>query len=342
MLEKKRKEIETLVINIFQSTGVSYENSKVITETLIDAEITGIESHGLMRLKPYIDRIQKKLINPNPNIKIVEDKESLVVIDGDNGLGQIVASETLELCFNKLQNNSVILATVRNSNHFGTSGFYTRKATQKGYLALVASNASPTMAPWGGKNPLLGTNPVAMSFPAGNYDNFTLDMATSATAKGKIRNYERTGKELPLGWAVDKDGNETTDALKAIEGTLLPVGQHKGYGLSMFLDVLCAGLSHANLSYESESMFNAANKANIGHFFLLIKLEDILDLKNFNSRMNSWFDEIKSSETRPGFEDIFIPGEIENNRRMQQKDTMLLQKKTYDEIVELAVSNGVM
>jgi LDH2 family malate/lactate/ureidoglycolate dehydrogenase len=341
MLEKKRKEIETLVINIFQSTGVSYENSKVITETLIDAEITGIESHGLMRLKPYIDRIQKKLINPNPNIKIVEDKESLVVIDGDNGLGQIVASETLEYCFNKLNKNSVIMATVRNSNHFGTSGYYSRKAAEKGYLALIASNASPTMAPWGGKTPLLGTNPIAMSFPAGKYDNFTLDMATSATAKGKIRNFERTGRELPLGLAVDKDGNETTDARKAIDGTLLPIGQHKGYGLSMFIDVLCAGLSQANLSYESESMFNAANKANIGHFFLLIKLEDILDLKKFNLRMDSWFDEVKSSDTRPGFEDIFIPGEIENKRRLKQKDTMLLNEKTYEEIVKLAVSNGV-
>jgi len=342
MIEKKITEIETVVQGIFHSVGVSKEDAIILTDTLIDAEITGVESHGLLRLRPYVERLQKQLINPTPQIKLVEDKESILVIDGDNGLGQIVTNKTLELCFDRLQSRTTIMATVRNSNHFGTSGYYSRMAAKRGYLAIVASNASPTMAPWGGLTPLLGTNPIAMSFPSGEDEHFTLDMATSASAKGRIRTFERDGKELPAGVAVDKEGYETTNPKKALEGTLLPIGQHKGYGLSMFIDVLCAGLSQANLSYESESMFKSKKNANIGHFFLLIKIEDIINLENFNLRVSKWFDVIKNADTRPGYENIFIPGEIENNKRLQQKDTMLINEKTYNEIFEIADSLGML
>lgn len=338
MIELKIEELELLMIEIFQSVGISKDHAKIIIDTLLDAEVTGVESHGIMRLRPYVERIKQKLINPNPDIRIVEDKDSILVIDGDNGLGQIVASKTLDLCFERLQKSTTIMATVRNSNHFGTSGYYSRKATQNGYLSLIASNASPTMAPWGGVTPLLGTNPMAASFPAGKFDHFNLDMATTASAKGRVRNFERMGKEIPFGWAVDKDGNETKNPTKAIEGTMLPIGQHKGYGLSMFIDVLCAGLSQAHLSYESESMFNAVNKANIGHFFLLIKLEDIVDLGDFNSRMSTWFDTVKDSDVRPGFNEILIPGEIENNKRKQQSDIIKINEKTYQDLLQLADS----
>jgi len=329
-------QLKKLLTDIFLSLGVNSEEASIVVGSILEAEISGVESHGLLRIKPYVKRIENKLMNTQPNIQIVNDKDSIIIVDGDNGLGQVVAHKTLKICFERLATRNVILASVRNSNHFGMSGYFSRKAAEKGYIAIVASNASPTMAPWGGIDPLLGTNPVAMSFPVTRYDNFTLDMATSATARGRIRTFERRGEEMPVGLAIDKYGKDTTDPQAALDGgTVLPLGQHKGYGLSMFLDVLSAGLSSASLSYETESMFQANRVSNIGHFFLLIKLDGLIDSDQFKERMEEWFHILKDSEARPGFEEIMIPGEIEQRKLNQNYSTISINKKTHDEIMKL-------
>ncbi|QBP42712.1 Ldh family oxidoreductase [Paenisporosarcina antarctica] len=340
-MNKKISEIFELTQKILEASGVNPKSAREVTESIVDAEKRGIESHGLIRLKPYVDRIQGNLINAEPNIKIVKDNSSIMVIDGDNGLGQVVAIQTLEYCFEKLQTNSTVMATVRNSNHFGTAGYFSRIAAENGFLAIVASNASPTMAPWGGVNPLLGTNPIAMSFPANNFGDFTLDMATSGTAKGKIRTYERNGTDMPPGLAIDKDGYETQDPKTALNGSLLPIGQHKGYGLSMFIDVLCAGLSGASLSSETESMFKSGNVANTGQFFLLIKIEDVVDSESFKDRMESWFQLLKNSEERPGFEEILIPGELENRKKKENSQMVNVSETTYGELQEMAMKLNI-
>ncbi|MFD1851516.1 Ldh family oxidoreductase [Oceanobacillus bengalensis] len=340
MVEIEIEKLNKLMTDILLSNGVSEEEAPVVVDSILEAERSGVESHGVLRLKPYVQRIKDGLVNANPDIKIAVDRDSIIVVDGDNGLGQVVAEKTLEICYDRLEKSSIMVASVRNSNHFGTSGYFSRKAAEKGYLAMIASNASPTMAPWGGLDPLLGTNPIAMSFPIVENSNFTLDMATSATAKGKIRTFERKGIDMPTGYALDKDGYDTTDPKAALDGgTILPLGQHKGYGLSMFVDVLCAGLSAASLSYETDSMFNSNNIANIGHFFLLIKIDDIVQREQFDNRMQEWINTIKSSETRPGFEEIYIPGEIENNKLSNQEETIFIHEKTYKELLDM--SNGI-
>lgn len=335
-------QVKELMQKILESYGVSKNDSIIVSNSIIDAEISGIESHGLIRLKPYVKRIQEELINPKPNIQIVQDRESLIIVDGDNGLGQVVGNKTLEYCFEKLQSRSVVVASVRNSNHFGTSGYFAKKAAQKGYLAIVASNASPSMAPWGGITSLLGTNPLAVSFPITGSEEFTLDMATSASAKGKIRSSERNGMQIPKGVAIDKGGYDTTDPTTALAGSILPMGQHKGYGLSMCIDVLCAALSSASLSYETESMFNSNEIANIGHFFLLIKIEDLMDVKQFENRMQKWVKQLKEAKLRPGFEEILIPGELESRKLKSSKKSMLINKKTYQEMEAIAEKLGII
>jgi LDH2 family malate/lactate/ureidoglycolate dehydrogenase len=341
-IEIELKSIIQLSQKVLISLGVGYNDAQLVVDSIIDAEMRGVESHGLMRLKPYVERIKKELVNTNPSIEVVKDRESIIVVDGDHGLGQVIADKTLDLCIDRLQTRSTIIAAVRNSNHFGTCGYYSRKAALKGYLAIVASNAGPTMAPWGGTTPLLGTNPIAVSFPVHDFDDFTLDMATSATAKGKIRTYESKSENIPIGWAIDEDGHDTTDPSSALGGTVLPLGAHKGYGLSMVVDVLCAGLSSASLSYEAESMTKSNRIANVGHFFMFVKISDLLSLDSFGKRMRDWFDGLKKSELRPGFKEILVPGEIENKKAKLNQEKININKKTYYELRELASNLGVI
>lgn len=311
--------------------GVSQKDAGLVVESLLDAEIRGITSHGMMRLSSYAERIRKGMISTEPNIQIAE-VGNLLQVDGDNGLGQVITMQALERCMDKADEQGSAVAVIRNSNHFGTAGFYSRLAAQRGYVAFVSSNASPNMPPFGGIDPMLGTNPFAVSFPAGKYDNFTIDIAMSAVAKGKIRIFEKEGREIPLGWAMDTEGNDTTDAQQAILGGLLPMGGHKGYGLAMVVDLLCAVLSGAKLSYESESMFASKSVAGTGHFLWLLRIDKLMPEDEFVQRVEQWFDQLKSSRTRPGVQKIFIPGEIENQRAAQVEENLEISTKTLEAI----------
>lgn len=173
----------------------------------------------------------------------------MLVIDADNGMGQIAAENAMKICMKRSDEYGISLAMVNNSNHFGAAGYYTRKAAQRGYLGFIASNGGPKMAPWCGMTPLLGTNPISVSFPAGKDDNFTLDMVMSSVSKGKIIMSDSEGRKIPFGWAIDKDGNDTEDPKEALNGTILPFGGYKGYGIAMIIDMLCANLGLSNFSY---------------------------------------------------------------------------------------------
>lgn len=335
-IEVNIDELYDLSKDILVSYGVTHEEAEVTINSLLDAEISGVSSHGFMRLKSYVGRIEAGFINVKPDVKIEKDLDSVMVINGDNGLGQVVAHRTLQLCFDKLLNNSSITAIVKNSNHFGTTGFYTKQAADKGFFSIISSNAGPTMAPWGGYQPLLGTNPLGSSFPAGKNIDFNLDMASSVSAKGKIRAIKNSGESIPKGWALDNYGNDTEDPEEAINGTMLPIGNHKGYGLSMMIDSLCGGLSGASLSYETVSVGSSKKNANIGHFFYLIDIGDLLPIESFQTRMDDWFQSLKNSKKREGFDEIFIPGEIEGNRNKNISEKINLNENVYKDIINLA------
>lgn len=297
---------------IFQSAGLSEQDAGIVAGALIDAEASGVESHGVMRLKPYMDRLKGGLISAHPNIEVQENGIAILV-DGGNGLGQVVMRQTAEKCIQTARRYGAAAAAVRHSNHFGTAAYYASQIARAGCIGLVATNAGATMAPFGGMELLLGTNPFAVAFPARD-QIFCADMATSAAAKGKIRIYEKQGKPIPLGWALDAAGNDTTDALAAVEGILLPMGGHKGYGLAMAVDALCGLLSGANLSCEAPSVFDVERRSDVGHFACAIDIAHFLPLEEFENRAQQWFEKLKSSRPRPGMA-VMIPGEPEINRR---------------------------
>lgn len=318
-------EIEKKMNAIWISIGVSKEDAEMITETLLEAEVSGVESHGLIRLKAYVERVKTGSITAAPEITIKEDGVTLQV-NGGNGFGQVVMSRTIDECIKTSRMYGVAIATVCHSNHFGMAAYYAKRLAAAGCIGFVATNAGATMAPFGGMELLLGTNPFSVAFPS-DKQNFCVDMATSAVAKGKIRIFAKDGNEIPLGWALDKFGNDTQNAEEALKGILLPMGGHKGYALAMVVDAICGLLSGANLSCETPSMFQTGSPANVGHFVCAIDIAHFLPLAEFEVRAQEWFTKIKTSRPRDGMQ-ILIPGEPESERKASSSGKLYVLAET--------------
>ncbi|RKJ81143.1 MULTISPECIES: Ldh family oxidoreductase [unclassified Pyramidobacter] len=328
-VEVSLEKLQRWAEEILRGLGVPKRDAAQTVAVMMDAEISGVESHGLMRLKAYADRIAQGMIKPNPDIK-VKALGAIARVDGGNGLGQVVMAKATDTAIGLAKKYGIGAVTVCRSNHFGTAAFYANAIARAECIGLAASMAGPTMAPFGGMDLLLGTNPFAVAFP-GSKQTFCGDMATSATAKGKIRIFEKRGLSLPSGWALDKDGNDTTDPTEAIKGILLPMGGHKGYALAMAVDALSALLSGACLSCESTSLFSSTQPANTGHFVLAINIAHFLPEAEFEARAQEWFDRLKASRVRPGFR-IMIPGEPEAEKRATAGATISILAETLDTI----------
>lgn len=324
-------ELTSKMKEIFEGLGVPEGDTKIVVDSLIDAEISGVTSHGLTRLKPYVDRILNGSIAANPKIDI-EENGAVLKVDGGNGLGQVIMAKIVERCIKLAKKHGIAFAAICHSNHYGTAAYYTNKIARHGCIGFSATNAGANMAPYGGMDLLLGTNPFSIAFPAAN-QIFCADMAASAVAKGKIRVYEKLGKEIPIGWALDASGNDTSNATEAVKGILLPMGGHKGYALAMAVDAVCGLLSGSNLSCESPSMFQTEVPSNIGHCICAVDIEHFLPLTDFEVRAQKWFDKIKASRTRPEM-NIMIPGEPEETMRMLAKKKIRVLAETAEMIEE--------
>lgn len=335
VLELTRRKIEETTKRIFEQGGVPAEDAAFVTETLLWAEECGVPSHGLMRVKPYVERIRRGYINPTPQISVRQCADGLFLVDADHSLGQLSAYRALQVCMEGASKIGVSAAVVNHGNHIGMAGYYARIAAMQGYIAFVCTNASATMAPFGGMEPRLGTNPFAFSCEDGHGGAFTLDVATSAVARGKIRLFEKSGKEIPCGWAIDKDGNDTVDPSAAMKGSLLPMGGHKGYGMAMAIDVLSAMLSGADLSAEAGSMFEMDHICNNGCYIQVLDPSRFLPREEMNSRMGQWMDNIQSAAVRPGFAGIRIPGDEGNEAAANPRTSLRISVDTWKELQEL-------
>lgn len=314
------QEYKNKIKNILKAKGVCEYDAEVTASVLIDADICGPESHGMTRLPSYVDRLQAGSINPKPEMKD-EINGAVALVDGDNGLGPVVTQHASELAMELADRFGISCVAVSHSNHFGAAAYYTKQMAAKGYIGFVSSVAGKNVAPHGGMDRMLGTSPFSVAFP-GNGTDFCTDMATSAAAKGKIRIYDKKSLPIPQGWALDAEGNDTTDAKAAINGVLLPMAAHKGYAIAMIVDALSGLLSGSSLSCESAPVVDSNVVANTGHCVICIKISSFLPEEQFRSRAQNWFDAIRCSRKRPGFDSILIPGEIEANRAANTKETI--------------------
>lgn len=299
--------------SVFQGAGVPKEVASVVAESLVYADLRGVESHGVVRTDIYLRRAAEGMVDPSAEVRLERDGGSTALVDGGNNFGAFVGATALDYAIERAKRHGVCALGVKRSNHFGTGAFYAQRAIESGLALIVLSNASQTMPPTGGVRPFLGTNPIAFGFPTGRETPFILDMATSLVARGKIIVAAKRGEPIPTGWAVDKDGKPTNDAEAALEGAVLPLGGPKGFGLSMAIDILSGVLTGAGYGPSVNNMYdNWAEPQNVGHFFIALDIERFMPLASFTERLGHYIEILKAEPKAPGTSEILHAGEVEH------------------------------
>jgi LDH2 family malate/lactate/ureidoglycolate dehydrogenase len=341
--------------SVFLSIGCNNTDAVQAADVLIQSDLRGIDSHGVARLSGYIRLWEKQRINGNPDIRIVHETPSTATVDGDCGLGLIVAPFAMRIAIEKAEKCGSGWVAVRNSNHFGISSYHASLAVQKDMIGIAMTNASPLVAPTYANERLLGTNPMCYAFPAGQYPPVVVDMATSAAANGKLEIAQRTGKQVPEGWLQDQHGNITTDpfALKS-GGSLLPLGSdpehgsHKGFGLGAAVDILSGILSGANYGpwvppFVSflDPLPDAPGKG-IGHFVGAMRIDGFRLAEEFKADMDKWISRFKSATTVNPNQKVIIPGEPELEAEADRRQNGIpLVDSVVNELNELALKFGL-
>ncbi|TFF40639.1 Ldh family oxidoreductase [Mucilaginibacter psychrotolerans] len=341
--------------NIFLAMGCSEVHASLAADVLLKSDLRGIDSHGVARLSGYIRLWEKQRINPTPNIRIIHETATTATIDGDAGLGLVIAPFAMQVAIDKAKVYGSGWVSVRNSNHFGIAGYHALMAVEQDMIGFAMTNASPLVAPTFSGERLLGTNPMCYAFPAGKYPPVIVDMATSAAANGKLEIAQRSGKQVPEGWIQDQQGNPTTDphALKA-GGALLPLGSdrehgsHKGFGLSATVDILSGVLSGAGFGpwvppFVSflESPVNPPGQG-IGHFLGAMRVDGFRPADAFKSDMDIWIERFKSASTIDPNQKVIIPGEPELEAELDRMQNGIpLVDAVAKDLNELAVKMGL-
>ena len=328
---------------IFVSCGMAPEDAFIVADGLVQSNLRGVDSHGVTRVGIYAKRLKMGLVNPRPEVKILRESDATMLVDGDNGMGQVVGVSALELGLDRAKQSGGVYVGVRRSNHYGAGAYYVQRAVARDVAAFAYSNAPPTMAPWGGVDPYVGTNPYAFGVPAGGHPPIILDMATSIVARGKIILAAERGETIPEGWAIDKQGNQTTDAQEALQGSVLPFGGPKGYGLSLMIDIMAGALTGAGFGPRVNSLYdNFDEPQDVGAFFQLIDIGQFADPAAFKANIDRMIEEIKSSRRAEGTEEIFLPGEIEFRMERERKVSGIpVGAETVAELREVARSCDV-
>lgn len=347
--------LRTFTQNIFLAMGCSDAHAVLAADVLLKSDLRGIDSHGVARLSGYARLWEKKRINTRPNIRIVHETATTATVDGDSGLGLVVAPFAMQVAIDKAKIYGSGWVAVRNSNHFGIAGYHALMAVEQDMIGFAMTNASPLVAPTFSSERLLGTNPMCYAFPAGKYPPVIVDMATSAAANGKLEIAQRSGKQVPEGWIQDQQGNFTTDphALKS-GGALLPLGSdrdhgsHKGFGLSATVDLLSGVLSGANYGPWVPPFVSfldpPANPPGlgVGHFVGAMRVDGFRPAEEFKADMDNWIARFKSASTIDPGQKVIIPGEPELEAELDRtKNGIPLVDAVVKDLNELALKLGL-
>lgn len=335
---------------IFKKIGCSDADAALATEVLLSADLRGIDSHGLARLSGYVRLWEAKRINATPNIQVVHESPSTAVIDGDSGLGLVVAPKAMELAIAKGEKAGTGWVAVRNSNHFGIAGYHAMMALKHDMIGWAMTNASPLVAPTFSVERLLGTNPISIAIPADKEPPFVLDMATTTAANGKLEILQRKNKDAPEGWIQTKEGKSSTNPHELKEGgALIPLGSdyehgsHKGYGLGAMVDILSAVLSGANYGpwvppfvAFLQPPADPVGKG-IGHFVGAMRVDAFRPAKEFKQHMDNWIKRFKSAKAAEGYDHVVIHGEPERIMQAQRQEQGIpLNPKVVEDLQTLA------
>lgn len=348
------------MIEVFKKVGVPEEDAKICADVLIASDKRGIDSHGIGRFKPiYIDRINEGIINPKTTFEIVRESPTTAVIDGHNGMGQVIAYRSMKIAIDKAKKYGMGMVAVRNSNHYGIAGYYALMASDNGMIGITGTNARPSIAPTFGVENMLGTNPLTIAFPTDEEFPFCIDCATSITQRGKIEVYARLGKEMPKGWVIDENGESKTDPNIVLEdlikgkAALTPLGGigedgggYKGYSYATVVEVLSSALAQGSFLKSLLGYDENGKKIpyKLGHFFIAINIENFIDLDSFKKTSGDIMRNLRNSKKAPNQERIWTAGEKEYDAYLYRKDKgvpidTVLQKQIKELIEKYNLNN---
>jgi LDH2 family malate/lactate/ureidoglycolate dehydrogenase len=347
--------LQEFAIEIFRSIGCTYDDSRIASDVLVAADLRGVDSHGLARLSGYIRLYENNRLNPIPDIRIIHETPSTAVVDGDMGLGLVVAPKAMEIAIEKATKAGSGWVAIKNSNHFGIAGYHAMMALQHDMIGLSMTNASPLVAPTFSQERLLGTNPIAVAIPADQQPPYIADFATTTAANGKLEVLQRKNEEAPLGWIQTVDGYASTNPNELKKGgALLPLGSdrdhgsHKGYCLGSIVDILSAVLSGANFGPWAPPfvsflpMPEDSVGEGLGHFVGTWRIDAFRPKEDFKKNMDIWIERFRRAKTTEGHEQVLIPGDPElASEKDRKKNGIPLLDKVIQDLFELGMKMGV-
>ena len=327
---------------VYVAAGLPADDARLVADTLVQADLWGHQSHGVLRLGWYLDRIRNGVMEPVTEPEFEVDAGAVAVINGRDGVGQVLAQRACREAVDRAKKHGIAAVGVHHSNHFGTCMYYTRLGALEGCVVLLTTNGGPAMAPWGGTEKIVGTNPWSVAAPAGSYPPLLVDMANTGVARGKIYLARNKRLPIPLGWALNSRGEPTTDPQEAIDGIILPMAGHKGYAIAVMVDMLSGVLTGSGFLSGVNSPYKTAAKSNCGHLLVAMNIEAFQPLAQFQKRMEDFIAELKAVPPAQGHEQVFYPGEIEAaNDARQRREGLLLAEDTVAGLRKIGEETGL-
>jgi LDH2 family malate/lactate/ureidoglycolate dehydrogenase len=316
----RAEELERVASELLISHDLPPEDAATVARCLVEADLRGVETHGVVRLTHYLNRVRLGLIKARPQITVNAVTPVAKNLDGDDGFGFVVAERAMREAIESASVYGIGMVAVKNSSHFGMAASYVLQAERAGYMSMVFTNASRGMPPWGGREALLGTSPLAAGAPGGSEPSFILDMSVAVAARGKIRLAQIRGESVPLGVGLDKDGNETTDPAAILDGgVVLPTGGPKGSALAMMMDIFSGVFSGSAFGGDvTNHTVDFDKPQNVGHFIVAIKPDLFMPMQEFTTRMDTLTQRVKAVPTAPGFDEILVAGEFEARKTAER------------------------
>lgn len=335
-------QLEAVVAAIFGVLGLQSDAARFVASCLVEADLEGIPSHGVMLTPMYVKRIQSRSVSLATQARVVSDRGSALVLDADNTLGQLTSRQAVALLTDRAPKHGLAAVAVRNGFHFGTAGRWALDLAAHGLIGIVMSNTRPLMPAPGGAQRVVGNNPMAIAMPTAEGPPVVLDMAMSATAMGKIRLAEAAGQSIPSGWATDAAGQPTTDPAEAIKGMLLPAAGHKGFGLALLIDLFCGGLSSGAIADTVRPLYGDPTLPyGCAHFFLALDVARFRDIGAFAREVSRLAQHVRASAKASGVDRIFTPGEPAWESKQRNAGQCPLAAETAHALEELAKGLGI-
>lgn len=317
-------------------------DARLLADTLVQADPWGHQSHGVLRLGWYWERLRNGVMRPITRPEYAVDAGAVALIDGGAGIGQVLTQFAAQEAIKRAKAHGVAAVGVRDSNHFGTCMYYTVMGARAGCVMLLMSNGGPAMAPWGGRSRIIGTNPWSVAAPAGRHAPFCVDMANTGVARGKIYLARNKGEKIPEGWAISAEGDHTTDPQQAIDGIILPMAGHKDYAIAAMVDMMSGVLTGSGFLSAVHSPYRTSEQSRCGHMLVALDIEAFQPLSQFNQRMEAFVAELKAVPLARGFEEVFYPGEQEARYDAQyRREGVTLPTETCANLARIAQKAGL-